>query len=248
MQMEDQATVNSRPMDNKKILVVLPHPDDEAYFVSGTLAMYIEEGAEVTYACLTLSEMGRNMGVPLIANRVTLPVIRKEELAASCQAIGIQDLRMLGFHDKMIEFEDPDLLDSQIMKLIQELAPSLVITFYPGYSVHPDHDATGAAVIRTIARLPLTERPVVHCSAFSNNHEKMIGKADVTIDVTSFLAEKIKSILSHSSQFQADKLLGGHDITDDIIRSKFGIERFWTYSFEEHDTTKRIGELLCAQT
>lgn len=247
MQMEDQATMNSRTMTNEKILVVLPHPDDEAYFVSGTLAKYIEEGAQVTYACLTLGEMGRNMGVPLFANRVTLPAIRKLELAASAQAIGIQDLRMLGFHDKMIEFEDPNLLDSQIMKLIQELTPSLVITFYPGYSVHPDHDATGAAVIRTIARLPLTERPVVHCSAFSNNHEEMIGKADVSIDVTSFLAVKIKSILSHSSQFQEDKLLGGRDITDDIIRSRFGTERFWTYQFGDVIAAKPRGELVCAQ-
>jgi bacillithiol biosynthesis deacetylase BshB2 len=244
MKLEDQIAVNSRPMDNKKILVVLPHPDDEAYFVSGTLAKYIDEGAIVTYACLTLGEMGRNMGVPLIANRVTLPAIRKEELAASCQAIGIQDLRMLGFHDKMIEFEDHNLLDSQMMKLIRELTPSLVITFYPGYSVHPDHDATGAAVIRTIALIPVTERPVVHCVAFSNNHEQMIGKADVTIDVTAFLAAKIQSILSHSSQFQMDKLLGGRDITDKVIRNKFGTERFWTYSFEKLSPIKANGELL----
>ncbi|WNS46872.1 bacillithiol biosynthesis deacetylase BshB2 [Paenibacillus sp. MMS20-IR301] len=218
-------------MEHRRILVVLPHPDDEAYFVSGTLAKYIDAGTHVTYACLTLGEMGRNMGVPLIANRVTLPVIRKEELAASCQAIGIQDLRMLGFHDKMIEFEDPALLDGQILALVQELQPSLVITFYPGYSVHPDHDATGAAVIRTIACIPAAERPVVHCVAFSNNHKQKIGNADVIIDVTSFLAAKLESILSHRSQFQADKVLGGRDINDAEIRSKFGTERFWTYQF-----------------
>ena len=232
MQMEDQATVNSRPMDNKKILVVLPHPDDEAYFVSGTLAMYIEEGAEVTYACLTLGEMGRNMGVPLIANRVTLPAIRKEELAASCQAIGIQDLRMLGYHDKMIEFEDPDLLDSQIMKLIQELTPSLVITFYPGYSVHPDHDATGAAVIRAVGRLQAAQRPIVHCIAFSSNHEQMIGPADVNVDVTAFLAKKMASIQSHRSQYQAAELVGSRELTAEEIQTRFGLESFWTYQVE----------------
>lgn len=220
-------------MNHNRILVVLPHPDDEAYFVSGTLAKYIEEGAAVTYACLTLGEMGRNMGVPLIANRVTLPFIRKEELAASCQAIGIQDLRMLGFHDKMIEFEDQALLDRTILALLKELNPSLVITFYPGYSVHPDHDATGAAVIRTIARLSVTERPTVHCVAFSNNHKQKIGKADITADVTPFLAKKIKSILSHRSQFQADKVIGDRDVNHAEIRNKYGTERFWTYKFDE---------------
>lgn len=223
--------MKNRTMKHQKILVVLPHPDDEAYFFSGTLAKYIEEGAQITYACLTLGEMGRNMGVPLFANRVTLPAIRKQELVASCQAIGIQDLRMLGFHDKMIEFEDQELLDGEILKLIRELNPALVITFYPGYSVHPDHDATGAAVIRTIARLPMAERPIVHCAAFSNNHKQMIGTNDVTIDVTGYLTIKIKSILSHSTQFQKDKLLGGRNLQDEVIRSKFGRERFWTYRF-----------------
>ena len=96
-----------------RILVVLPHPDDEAFGLSGTLAKYIDNGAQVTYACLTLGEMGRNMGVPPFATRVTLPSIRKEELEASCRAIGIQDLRMLGFHDKTIEFEDQDQLDGE---------------------------------------------------------------------------------------------------------------------------------------
>lgn len=232
MNMED-AAMNNRAMEHQTILVVLPHPDDEAYFVSGTLAKYIANGAKVTYACLTLGEMGRIMGVPLIANRVTLPAIRQAELEASCKAIGIQDLRMLGFHDKMIEFEDPALLDQRIGSLIKELTPSLVITFYPGYSVHPDHDATGAAVIRTIARMPAAERPDVHSVAFSHNHQQHIGAADVVMDVTPHITVKINSILAHRTQFQEDKVLGSLMPTDPAICGKYGTERFWTYRFAE---------------
>ena len=64
----------------QQILVVLPHPDDEAFCLSGTLALHINKGARVTYACLTLGEMGRNMCVTPFATRVTLPAIRKAEL------------------------------------------------------------------------------------------------------------------------------------------------------------------------
>ncbi|MBT2292497.1 bacillithiol biosynthesis deacetylase BshB2 [Paenibacillus albidus] len=224
--------MNTIQAEHQRILVVFPHPDDEAFAAAGTLAMYIEGGAQVTYACLTLGEMGRNMGIPPFANRVTLPAIRKEELAESCLAIGIQDLRMLGFHDKMIEFEDQQLLDSLILKLLKELTPSLVITFYPGYSVHPDHDATGAAVTRTIDRLPAAERPLVHCVAFASNHEQMIGKADVKLDVTAFLAKKMASIRAHRSQFQAAELVGNRELTDEEIRNRFGTEQFWTYRFD----------------
>ncbi|MEK4328559.1 bacillithiol biosynthesis deacetylase BshB2 [Paenibacillus sp. FSL R7-0312] len=215
--------------EHKRVLVVFPHPDDEAFAAAGTLAKYIDSGSKVTYACLTLGEMGRNMGIPPFANRVTLPEIRKEELIASCRAIGIQDLRMLGFHDKMIEFEDPQLLDNTLLALLKELTPSLVITFYPGYSVHPDHDATGAAVIRAVSRLPAAQRPIVHCIAFSSNHEQMIGPADVNVDVTAFLAKKMASIQSHRSQYQAAELVGSRELTAEEIQIRFGRESFWTY-------------------
>ncbi|MEK4042784.1 bacillithiol biosynthesis deacetylase BshB2 [Paenibacillus sp. FSL H8-0048] len=220
---------NTQTTEHKRILVVFPHPDDEAFGAAGTIAKYIQQGAEVTYACLTLGEMGRNMGIPPFANRVTLPEIRKEELRASCRAIGIQDLRMLGFHDKMIEFEDQQLLDQTLLALIHELAPTLVITFYPGYSVHPDHDATGAAVIRAVRQLPPAERPVVHCGAFAIGHEKHIGLPDVHVDVTAFLDKKMASIQAHRSQFQAAELVGNQVLTAEEIQLRFGREVFWTY-------------------
>lgn len=232
MKAEDRNSMENKTYKNERILVVYPHPDDEAFSVAGTLAKYIDGGAFVTYACLTLGEMGRNMGIPPFANRVTLPAIRKKELEESAQAIGIQDLRMLGFHDKMIEFEDPYLLDTRIMTLLEELNPTLVITFYPGYSVHPDHDATGAAVIRTISRIPAEKRPNVYCVAFSKNHEQAIGKADVIVDVTEFLEQKMGSIQAHRSQFQAAELVGNKKLSDKEIQNRFGKETFWTYRFE----------------
>ncbi|WP_309119631.1 bacillithiol biosynthesis deacetylase BshB2 [Paenibacillus sp.] len=215
----------------RKILVVLPHPDDECFGLSGTLSKHIREGGYVTYACLTLGEMGRNMGVPPFANRVTLPRIRKEELELSCRTIGIQDLRLLGFHDKTIEFEDKELLDGNILELLQTVRPSLVYTFYPGFSVHPDHDACGAAVIRAVERLPEDERPVVHCMAFSRDHEQYIGKPDVVVDVKPFLKQKIASIQAHRSQFQVPELQGNKKQPTKEVEERFGTERFWTYRF-----------------
>jgi bacillithiol biosynthesis deacetylase BshB2 len=211
------------------ILVVLPHPDDESFGLSGTLAKHVKSGAQVTYACLTLGEMGRNMGIPPFANRVTLPQVRKKELEKSCKAIGIQDLRMLGFHDKTIEFEAPELLEGAIDDLLTEIQPSVVYTFYPGYSVHPDHDATGAAVVRCVEKLSADVRPEVHCIAFANNTEQGIGKPDIKVDVKDFLKAKVASIQAHRSQFQS--VLGDKKHTDKELQARFGTEHFWTYRF-----------------
>jgi len=215
-----------------RILVAFPHPDDEAFGVSGTLAKEIHNGAHVTYACLTLGEMGRNMGVPPFASRVTLPQIRKQELEASCRAIGIQDLRMLGYHDKTIEFEDQEKLDQQLAELLAEVQPSLVITFYPGYSVHPDHDACGAAVIRTISRLPADRRPLVYTVAFSKDVKEALGEPDIAVDVRGFIKQKMASIQAHRSQFQAPELVGNTPLSDKEIEQRFGTEHFWTYRFD----------------
>lgn len=50
--------------DERHVLVIFPHPDDETFSSAGTLASYIQKGIPVTYACLTLGQMGRNLGNP----------------------------------------------------------------------------------------------------------------------------------------------------------------------------------------
>jgi len=209
----------------RHILVVLPHPDDEAFGLSGTLAKHIDNGVPVTYICLTLGQMGRNLGNPPFANRESLPEVRKLELQDSCRIIGIQDVRMFGLHDKTIEFEDHDELVRRLREVIDEVNPSLIYTFYPGFSVHPDHDATGAVVIRTVQEMPADQRPAVHCLAFSRGCEEVLGKPQITNEVGDYMKQKVGSIRAHRSQF-----LFNMDDTEEV-KKRFGIERFWVYKF-----------------
>lgn len=215
----------------RHVLVIFPHPDDEAFGVSGTISLHIDNGTPVTYACLTLGEMGRNMGNPPFATRETLPKIRKEELEEAARVLGIQDLRMLGYRDKTVEFEDEEMLANRIGAIIGETNPSLVITFYPGYAVHPDHDATGAAVIRAVKELPADKRPKVHCVAFSNNCEEEIGQADVVNDVSAVIDRKIAAIKAHASQTQlmAANMEESIKNQDPEVLARMYKERFWTY-------------------
>lgn len=217
----------------RQVLVVFPHPDDEAFGVSGTIVSHINMGTPVTYACLTLGEMGRNMGNPPFANRETLASIRKYELKEAARVLGISDLRMMGYRDKTIEFEDQDKLAQQILDMIEELNPSLVITFYPGYAVHPDHDATGAAVVEAIGQLPVEKRPKLHCVAFSNNCEAEIGEADIVHDVSAVADKKVDAIRAHQSQtqFMVEGMAEGLKQQDPEVMARLNIERFWTYKF-----------------
>ncbi|MGD6900649.1 bacillithiol biosynthesis deacetylase BshB2 [Bacillus infantis] len=221
-------------MDKERhVLVIFPHPDDEAFGVSGTIASHVNSGTPVTYACLTLGQMGRNLGNPPFATRESLPLIRRKELKEAARVLGIQDLRMLGYRDKTIEFEDEKLLTDHLFSIVEEVNPSLVISFYPGYSVHPDHDATGAAVVRALERLPEQDRPKLHCVAFSNNCVDELGEADILNDVSAVVDQKLAAIKAHLSQTQ---LMAAQ--TEEKLKNKdpqatawIQNERFWTYKF-----------------
>ena len=218
--------------NERHVLVVFPHPDDEAFGVSGTMAAYIENGIPVTYACLTLGEMGRNLGDPPFATRESLPLIRKEELKNAAKVLGLEDLRMLGYRDKTVEFEDPEKIIADITSIINEVNPSLIITFYPGYAVHPDHDATGAAVVQAVERIAPSEASNSLFLAFSNGCEQEIGQADIVHDVTEFAPKKIACLLSHQSQVQLfSGLEEKYALGDPDVVERVTIERFWTYKF-----------------
>ncbi|MEW9500912.1 bacillithiol biosynthesis deacetylase BshB2 [Jeotgalibacillus marinus] len=184
----------------KHVLVVFPHPDDEAFGVSGTIASHIQMGNGVTYACLTLGEMGRNLGNPPFATRESLPLIRKQELLGAANAMGLDDLRMMGLRDKTVEFEDDEKMVKMMRDLIDDVNPSLVITFYPNYCVHPDHEATARAVVRAVGRTPDERRPKLHCLAFSNNTLAELGEPDIIHDISSVREIKLNTIRAHISQ------------------------------------------------
>jgi bacillithiol biosynthesis deacetylase BshB2 len=222
----------------RHVLVVLPHPDDETFSSGGTIALHTQAGTPVTYVCGTLGEMGRNMGSPFFATRESLPEVREKELREACKVLGIQDLRLLGLRDKTIEFEDREALADRIKDIIVEVNPSLLITHYPGYAVHPDHNALGAATIRAVEKLPKDQRPVVHCSAFSRDRLEKLGEPDVVVDISPVLDIKMAAIRAHRSQSEAMlKHMEQEMAKNPELRKQMEAERsrevFWTYRFDD---------------
>ena len=185
--------------DERHVLVIFPHPDDETFSSAGTIASYIDAGVPVTYACLTLGQMGRNLGNPPFATRESLPKVRERELEDACRAIGI-DLRKMGLRDKTVEFEPHDQMDNMIKNLIEETNPSLIISFYPKFAVHPDHEATAEAVVRTVGRMPESERPRLTLVAFSNDAPDILGQPDIQNDISKYSDLKLKAFEAHASQ------------------------------------------------
>ncbi|MCT6923499.1 bacillithiol biosynthesis deacetylase BshB2 [Metasolibacillus sp.] len=184
----------------RHVLIIFPHPDDEAFSVAGIARLYHQMGVPVTYACLTLGEMGRNLGNPPFATRESLPEIRRKELIAACEAMAIPDLRMMGLRDKTIEFEDDEKMVQLVTALIEELNPSVIYSFYPHYAVHPDHEATARAVKEAVRRIDKDTRPRLLGCAFANNTLAELGEPHVVVDIKSVGHHKLRALQAHASQ------------------------------------------------
>lgn len=219
----------------RHVLMIFPHPDDEAFSSAGIIRLYRNMGVPVTYACLTLGEMGRNLGNPPFATRESLPEIRRVELKNACDAMGIEDLRMMGLRDKTVEFEDDEKMVKLVQDLIDELNPSLIITFYPGYAVHPDHEATGRAVIEAVRRIPKANRPTIYACAFSNDTLQDLGEPNIKIDVSSVKMDKVNALQAHISQTawiiaeNEKRVDEGQTLSDSWLQ----FEQFYTINFND---------------
>ncbi|MDY0393220.1 bacillithiol biosynthesis deacetylase BshB2 [Virgibacillus halophilus] len=220
---------------DKHVVIIFPHPDDESFGTAGTIAKFRSEGVPVTYLCGTLGEMGRNMGLPIIANRETMPEIRKQELINACKELDV-DLQMLGYRDKTLEFEDRGEVATRLKGLLEELNPHLVITHYPGHGVHPDHNALGAAAIQAVGSMAPDKRPVVWASAITTNRYEVLGNPDIEVDISNFFDEKLKAIMAHETQAKGiiGNFRGRKPSQEDfkaIAKEALGKEAFYTWQF-----------------
>src|SRR5450755_1734271 len=86
--------------DDRRLLLVHAHPDDETIGTGATMAKYASEGAGVTLVTCTLGELGEvipaDLGYLAADREDRLGEYRIGELAAACAALGVTDHRYLG--------------------------------------------------------------------------------------------------------------------------------------------------------
>jgi len=192
------------PSAERALLVVLPHPDDETFSSGGTMARCADAGVPVTYLCGTYGDMGRRMGRPAFASRESLRDVRERELAAACAVLGAE-ARMLGLRDKCVEFEDAHEVAARVRAIVEEIDPSTVITFYPGFAVHADHDAIGLITQLAVRGLPAGRRPRLLAAAVgdADANRAALGEPGVHCDITDTIQRKIDALKAHRSQTEA---------------------------------------------
>jgi LmbE family N-acetylglucosaminyl deacetylase len=154
----------------ESILILAPHPDDEALMAAGVIRRAAQQGAKLT-VCVASN------GAYLDIDGTRAATRRAESLSAlNLLGIGEEDARFLGYPDTGME---PELsfffnlyekgacetyrkadFERELDKLLEETKPKLVITSSP-WDMHGDHVGLYNFLRDAVSRLPEARRPEV---------------------------------------------------------------------------------------
>jgi len=130
---------------NKKILIVVAHPDDEVLGCFGTVARLIQEGYEAYTLILGEGKTSRDEK-RVTSNKINELKILNEEIKCANNIIGIKKVFVESFPDN--RFDSVDLLDivKVITKIKDIVKPDIIFTHFEN-DLNIDHQITYQAVI-----------------------------------------------------------------------------------------------------
>ncbi|WP_129839117.1 PIG-L family deacetylase [Streptomyces sp. RFCAC02] len=134
------------PLDWRRALAVVAHPDDLEYGAAGAVAEWTAAGREVVYVLVTRGEAGIDGLAPEESARV-----RTAEQEASAAAVGVTTVEFLDHPDGVIE---PGVrLRRDLARAVRRHRPELLLTLnhhdtWGGRAWNtPDHRVVGRAVL-----------------------------------------------------------------------------------------------------
>ncbi|AOS65712.1 PIG-L deacetylase family protein [Actinoalloteichus hymeniacidonis] len=194
----------------KSVLVVTAHPDDVDFAASATIAGWTACGVQVTYCICTSGDAGGGFDD---TPRSEIAALRESEQRAAAGAVGVEDVRFLGYSDGRVV--DSLELRRDISRVIRAVRPERVLTHSPEFNWeriaigHPDHRAVGAATVAAV--YPDARNPFAHPELAEEGLDAWTvrelwlsgGPAERTnhvVDVTATIDKKFAALAAHRSQ------------------------------------------------
>ncbi len=197
-----------------RILAVGAHPDDLELNCAGTLALYTQQGHEVTMAAFTSGNMGDARIPP-----DQLEAIRRKEAQAAAAVIGAR-LLWPGVTDELVF---PNESQRHLMiDVLREADPDVIFTHSPN-DYHPDHRYVSQLVFdsyfqKGLPHIPGQTRPACrfgHAQVYYIDNLAGIGFLPTEyVDITPVIETKKQMLACHESQVSAMRELAGNDLLD----------------------------------
>jgi len=135
--------------NNKKVLIVAAHPDDDVLGCGGTIARHVDSGDKVYVIFLTDGVSSRTKSKKEERSRE----IRMQSAMTACDDLGMQPPHFLDFPDNMLD--TIPLLDivQEIDKYIVKVVPSVIYTHHYG-DLNIDHQIAHKALMTAVRPQP----------------------------------------------------------------------------------------------
>lgn len=190
-----------------KVLTIMPHPDDEAVFISGLLQKLAQSGTPTRLITCTNGEKS-TLRYGLSTDQ-DLATVRVKELTRATQRLGVTDLETWNFPDGGLEDQSKQL-KVKITSTITQYSPSHILVLEPdGIYGHPDHIALTKVVLRCASKITIIFATVSPSFKFPSARKMAKKKIIKPIHPEFKLAltvketfTKIQVIRTHRSQFR----------------------------------------------
>jgi len=195
---------------DKTILIVTPHPDDETFSAGGTLAMLAAGGNNIQILIYTTDNAGSNDPT---MTKERLAKIRRAEEEEACRILGIpaENITWLGHDDGMLEYVDRRELTMQVAREIRRHRPDAVFSIDPGAPYEQWHksDHRSGAYITADAMRAAAWRlyfPELQRAGFEQWTVPVAffyysAQPNYTVDISSVAEKKAQASAAHTSQF-----------------------------------------------
>lgn len=185
------------------VLVVVAHPDDESFGLGAVVDAFTTRGSRVSVLCLTEGETST------LGAGINLARMRREELAAASQELGVTDSVMHHHPDGALRSVCRHVLAGEVVDEVGAVhAEGLLVFDANGVTGHPDHGAaTAAAVLAAeVLDLPVLAWTLPTAVADQLNDElggSFSGCAPEEIDLTITVDRTHQIAASHAHHTQA---------------------------------------------
>jgi Uncharacterized proteins, LmbE homologs len=131
---------------DKKLLVFSAHAADFVWRSGGTIAKYIDEGAEVHVIVFSMGVRGESNDLWKQEGQTaeTVSAMRKAESMNAAEILGVKNIEYWGMMDYPIVFDDAS--KERIIRKIREVRPDYVITHDKTDLFNPDHNEVSKVV------------------------------------------------------------------------------------------------------
>jgi len=142
--------------DGQRLMVVMPHPDDECFGCASTIARYSAEGATISLVTMTRGGAGLWNG-RAAGDLRALTDVRALELRDAALELGVDFLEIFDYPDGALEkVEEVEAVRTRflgdIVRVLRSHRPQVVVTFGPeGAYGHPDHKVVSRMTVQACA-------------------------------------------------------------------------------------------------